>query len=77
MKLRRFFILFLPLLATRRPQARLRLVDYRGVATATMIYDARPINDHFRLLDEGVLLGAMDLRGVPAPFFFLLRREPA
>lgn len=69
--------LFLPLLSTRRPQARLRLVDYRGVATATMIYDAQPINDHFRRLDEGVLLGAMDLRGVPAPYFFLLRREPA
>jgi hypothetical protein len=69
--------LLLPLLSTRRPQARLRRVDYRGVSTATMIYDAQPINDHFRRLDADTLLGAMDLRGMPEPFFFLLRREPA
>ena len=67
----------LPLLSTRRPQARLHVVDYRGVPTATMIYDAQPINDHFRRLDGDTLLGAMDLRGVPEPFFFLLRREHA
>ena len=69
--------LLLPLLSTRRPQARLRMVEYRGVSTATMIYDAQPIHDHFRRLDARTLLGAMDLRGVPEPFFFLLRREPA
>lgn len=69
--------LLLPLLSTRRPQARLRLVDYRGVPTATMIYDDKPIHDHFRRLDDDTLLGAMDLRGVSEPFFFLLRREPA
>ena len=65
----------LPLLKTRRPKARLRMVVYRGVPTATMIYDARPINDHFRRLDDDTLLGAMDLRGMPGPFFFRLRRE--
>ncbi|AJK67725.1 DUF4334 domain-containing protein [Corynebacterium marinum] len=65
----------LPLLKARRPKARLRMVVYRGVATATMIYDSQPINDHFRRLDEDILLGAMDLRGLPEPFFFLLRRE--
>lgn len=69
--------LLLPVLSTRRPQARLRMVEYRGVSTATMIYDAQPIHDHFRRLDARTLLGAMDLRGVPEPFFFLLRREPA
>lgn len=65
----------LPLLKTRRPKARLRMVVYRGVPTATMIYDAQPINDHFRRIDDDTLLGAMDLRGIAGPFFFLLRRE--
>lgn len=67
--------LSLPLLKTRRPKARLRMVEYRGVSTATMIYDAQPISDHFRRLDDDTLLGAMDLRGLSEPFFFLLRRE--
>lgn len=67
--------LALPLLKTRRPRARLRMVERRGVATATMIYDARPITDHFRRIDDGTLLGVMDLRGLDQPFFFLLRRE--
>lgn len=65
----------LPLLKTRRPGARLRMVDYRSVSTATMIYDAQPITDHFRRLDDDTVLGAMDLRGLDQPFFFLLRRE--
>jgi hypothetical protein len=67
--------LALPLIRTRRPKARLRMVEYRGVSTATMIYDAQPINDHFRRIDDETLLGAMDLRGLDAPFFFLLHRE--
>ncbi|QGU03433.1 DUF4334 domain-containing protein [Corynebacterium comes] len=67
--------LCLPLLKTGRPKARLRMVVYRGVATATMIYDSQPINDHFRRLDADTLLGLMDLRGLSEPFFFLLRRE--
>lgn len=65
----------LPLLKARRPGARLRMVEYRGVVTATMIYDARPVNDHFRRVDERTLLGAMDLRGLAEPYFFLLRAD--
>jgi hypothetical protein len=65
----------LPLLRTRRPQARLRMVEYRGVPTATMIYDAKPINDHFRAVDRDTLVGLMDLRGMAAtPFAFVLER---
>ena len=60
---------------TGRPAARLRMVEYRGVVTGTMIYDALPINDHFRAVDDDTLLGAMDLRGLPDPFLFVLRRE--
>lgn len=65
----------LRLLRTRRPRARLRMVEYRGVVSGSMVYDALPIIDHFRRVGEDTLLGAMDLRGVADPFFFVLRRE--
>lgn len=63
------------ILRTSKPRARLRLTAYRGVTTATMIYDALPINDVFRAVDEDTLLGAMDMRGLRQPFVFVLRRE--
>ena len=63
----------LRLVRTSKPRARLRMMEHRGVVTATMSYDALPINDHFRRVDDATLLGVMDLRDVP-PFFFVLRR---
>jgi hypothetical protein len=71
----RLFSVIRPLLVTRKPKARLRLTEYRGVVTATMCYDALPINDAFRKVDDETLVGAMDLRGLEAPFLFVLRRE--
>lgn len=65
------------LLRTSKPRARLRLTAFRGVTTATMIYDALPINDVFRAVDEQTLLGVMDMRGLRQPFVFVLRREDA
>jgi hypothetical protein len=64
-----------PVLRTSAPKARLRTTRYRGVDTATMIYDQLPINDVFRKLSEDEVIGAMDLRGVPRPYFFVLRRD--
>ncbi|PWS35704.1 hypothetical protein DFH01_19140 [Falsiroseomonas bella] len=61
--------------ATRRPAARLRMVEHRGVVSAAMIYDDLPIIDAFRGVDADTLLGVMDMRGMPQPFFFVLRRE--
>jgi hypothetical protein len=72
----RLFQTFLLLFATRRSRARLRLTDYRGKSSATMIYDNLPINDVFRKVDDDTVLGAMDLKGIERPFFFVLRREP-
>lgn len=63
-----------PLVGTRRPTARLRMTEYRGVVSATMVYDAKPINDVFRRVDDATVLGVMDLRGAP-PYFFVLRRD--
>jgi hypothetical protein len=40
-----------------------------------MIYDDKPIIDHFRREGADTLLGLMDLRGMARPFFFRLRRE--
>jgi hypothetical protein len=68
------FRLFSPLLRTNKPRARLRLLTYRGVTSAAMIYDQLPINDCFRAVDEDTLLGAMDIRGFEQPYFFVLRR---
>jgi len=72
----RLFGVLRPLLATGKPKARLRLTAYRGVVTATMCYDALPINDVFRKVDNDTLVGALDLRGLQLPFMFVLRREP-
>jgi hypothetical protein len=66
-----------PLLTTSRPAARLRVVTHRGVASAALVYDALPIIDVFRRVDDGVVLGLMDMRGLDAPFAFVLRREGA
>jgi hypothetical protein len=64
-----------PLLYTKRPKARLREIAHRGVVTAAMVHDSLPIIDVFRKVSEDVRLGAMDLRGLPAPFLFVLRRD--
>jgi hypothetical protein len=69
------FRLARPLLLTSRPRARLRAVEHRGVLTAAMVYDALPVIDVFREISADVRLGLMDLRGLPGPFFFVLRRE--
>lgn len=61
-------------LETDKPTARLRTVVFRDKATATMIYDQRPVNDHFRRVDQNTLLGAMDARGDDMNYFFVLRR---
>lgn len=65
----------LPVVKTEKPAARLRMMEYRGVVSGTMVYDALPVNDHFRRVDEDTLFGAMDFRGLDAPFMFVLRRE--
>jgi hypothetical protein len=64
-----------PLLNTSKPRARLREVTHRGVVTAAMVYDSLPIIDVFRRVSADVRLGAMDMRGLPNPFLFVLRRD--
>ena len=71
----RVFQMSLALFATSQSCARLRLTNYRGKESATMIYDALPINDIFRKVDENTVFSVMDLKGMKQPFFFMLQRE--
>jgi hypothetical protein len=71
----RLFRLSSWIFATDKPQARLRMMKYRDIVSATMIYDTLPINDIFRAVGPDTLVGAMDMRGVEQPFMFLLHRE--
>ena len=64
-----------PVLQAKAPKARLRTTRYRGIDTATMIYDQLPIHDVFRKLSDDAVIGAMDLRGSPRPYFFVLQRD--
>lgn len=71
----RLFQLLMPFFMTRRARARVRMTEYRGKVSATMIYDALPINDVFRKVDDDTLLGVMDYKGMADSLFFVLRRE--
>lgn len=59
--------------------ASLREMVFRGVASAAMIYDTRPIFDYFRYVNEDTVLGAMDCPKVMSAdgtyYFFLTRRK--
>lgn len=64
-----------PLMGTRVPRARLRMVEFRGERTAAMVYDQLAIIDVFRKVDDDTLLGVMDMKGMDQAFFFVLRRD--
>ena len=66
-----------PMLKTRDAKARLRKLEYRGTSTACMLYDDKPIIDCFRRLNDHAVMGAMDLKGMAKPYFFLLERDEA
>jgi hypothetical protein len=63
-----------PLVATTRPHGRVRAVRYRGVVSAALVYDDLPVLDVFRRVDDATVVGAMDARGMPDPYLFVLRR---
>lgn len=69
------FPLIRPLISTRRPKARLRMLEFRGKLSAAMCYDNKPINDCFRKIDEDTVMGWMDFKGMDQPYFFKLTRD--
>jgi hypothetical protein len=73
--IRKVILIFRFLLQTNQPKARLRMLEHRGKLSAAMVYDDKSIIDSFRKVDENTLLGYMDSKELPEPFFFVLRRE--
>ena len=63
------------ILETKESKARLRNMEYRGKICATMAYDEKPIFDMFVKIDDNRVLGVMDLKGNPHPYFFVLERD--
>lgn len=63
------------LMKTDVSHARLRMMEYRGKVSATMVYDHLPINDSFRKIDDNTVLGIMDYKSLSQPFFFILKRD--
>ena len=53
------------------------MVEFRGRVTACMLYDDRPIIDAFVRIDDDRVLGVMDMKGDPSPYFFVLKRDPS
>ena len=57
----------------------LREMVYRGVTSTAMVYDDKPVFDHFRFVDQDMVMGAMDAPKmglvVGVYFFFLTRRK--
>lgn len=58
----------------------LRMIEHRGIVSAAMVYDARPVIDHFRAVDDTTLMGVMTGKGVlheGHPYYFFLERDDA
>lgn len=62
-----------------RGEASLWAVEFRGEATATMVYDGMPVLDHFRNIDDDTLLGVMNGKAMVLDggrhFYFGLERD--
>jgi hypothetical protein len=56
-------------------KATLRMVEFRGRSTATMVYDKHPIFDHFCKIGDDLVMGVMDRKGDENLLFFYLRRR--
>ncbi|KAF7364902.1 Cytoplasmic protein [Mycena venus] len=55
--------------------ARLREIKFRGVVSAAMVYDDKPVIDHFRYVNEDTVAGMMDARTAPPGYHFYLTRR--
>lgn len=55
---------------------KLREMVYEGTVSMAMIYDDRPIIDHFRYVDDDFMAGIMEGKalGEAGKFYFYLRR---
>ena len=72
----KIFPIFKGIFKTKKSQARIRMVKYRGKLSAAMLYDRVPIIDVFRKIDENTVIGVMDFKGPlkEKGYFFILER---
>lgn len=52
----------------------LETIDYRGKVSTSMIYNYLPIIDHFRKIDNSVIMGIMEIKGNLCVYFYLRKR---
>jgi hypothetical protein len=71
---RNLFSHLLKHLRAKGPVASLRMMSFRGETSAAMVYDSKPIIDHFRKIDAETVLGVMTVQGHDRHFFFQLER---
>ncbi|MEB3984211.1 DUF4334 domain-containing protein [Mycobacterium sp. 663a-19] len=45
-------------------EASLWMEEFRGEVTATMVYDGRPVHDHFKKIDDDAVMGIMNGKDV-------------
>lgn len=62
-------------------EASLWMEEFRGETTASMVYDGRPVHDHFKKVDDNAVVGIMNGKGVvdvssgaPRYLYFYLER---
>ncbi|KAJ7673531.1 hypothetical protein B0H17DRAFT_947161 [Mycena rosella] len=55
-------------------RARIREIKFRGQVSAAMVYDDKPIIDHFRYVNEDTVAGMMDVKNAPPGYHFHLTR---
>lgn len=66
--------------ALAKGEASAWMIEFRGEVTATMVYDGAPTFDHFKRIDDRLLIGIMNGKGVlheGRPFYFVLERASA
>ena len=44
-------------------EATLWLEEFRGEVTASMVYDGKPVHDHFKVVHDGAVMGIMNGKG--------------
>jgi len=44
-------------------EASLWMEEFRGEVVASMVYDGRPVHDHFKVVDENAVMGIMNGKG--------------
>ena len=71
------FKIVYPFIGTKKSKARLRMIEYRGKVSASMVYDQLPIIDIFRKVDDNTVIGIMDMKhsSTNKSYFFILNKK--